>query len=359
MAHYTRRYMGAVTVQAFADEEPPRTADDVLSLAEPGTRSPWLHLAFFWGPRRRPEDARLRTFRSSLALLMPLLAQRRRLDSAPHYLGDVPVPDLARPESEIDEPELGRLLRRLLDRAALEVGGNRGAVLLPGQDSRELTLLPGTFFGPLVIDKKSLSGMDLRFRLLETRRPYRSGDVRKDPQPFPIFRDTRSHLSAPLLIGGTAIGALVVESDEPEAFVPEQEGRLMQFADTAAALVAKARRYGETLTHDPAYTLHLFGLSPEVLGRAHGVASDDAPVLITGESGTGKEMLARYIHRVSARAEQAFGVGEGAEGTLFVDDVDGLLFDAQERLADRIASRRETRVIAASCGGKLAPTLSR
>lgn len=44
----------------------------------------------------------------------------------------------------------------------------------------------------------------------------------------------------------------------------------------------------------------------QVLLRAHNVAQVDSTVLLTGESGTGKEILAKYIHRHSKRAEEAF-----------------------------------------------------
>jgi transcriptional regulator with GAF, ATPase, and Fis domain len=44
----------------------------------------------------------------------------------------------------------------------------------------------------------------------------------------------------------------------------------------------------------------------EVLKRAAQVAETDTTVLLTGESGTGKEVIARFIHRASARSQGPF-----------------------------------------------------
>ncbi len=44
----------------------------------------------------------------------------------------------------------------------------------------------------------------------------------------------------------------------------------------------------------------------QVIALADQIATSDASVLITGESGTGKEIMARHVHRKSARASKSF-----------------------------------------------------
>ena len=115
-----------------------------------------------------------------------------------------------------------------------------------------------------------------------------------------------------------------------------------------------------------------------VLERIEKVAPTDARVLITGENGTGKELVARAIHRLSARAERPFievncaaipseliesalfghmkgsftgavadraGKFEQADtGTLFLDEVGDMSPDAQAKVLRALEQGVVTRV---------------
>jgi transcriptional regulator with GAF, ATPase, and Fis domain len=150
--------------------------------------------------------------------------------------------------------------------------------------------------------------------------------------------------------------------------------------------VDKASRFEEIVGASPTLAA--------VLSRVSKVASSDSTALITGETGTGKELLARAIHRRSARASRAFiavncaaiprdliaselfghekGAFTGAAqrrlgrfelangGTIFLDEVGELSSETQvaflrvlqerefERLGGRDRIRVDVRVIAAT-----------
>ena len=84
---------------------------------------------------------------------------------------------------------------------------------------------------------------------------------------------------------------LTVRKAEEREHLREEVGRLR-------SEVRADRRFGEIVARSPAMVRAL-----EVAGK---VARHPSPVLISGASGTGKELVARLIHRESARADKAF-----------------------------------------------------
>jgi two-component system nitrogen regulation response regulator NtrX len=148
-----------------------------------------------------------------------------------------------------------------------------------------------------------------------------------------------------------------------------------------ALTTSKLRREVDRLRADSTQRYDMIGESP-VMRRLYAEIEKVAPtrgrVLITGESGTGKELIARAVHRLSPRKDQAFvkvncaaiptelieselfGYEKGAftgavgrkkglfeqasGGTLFLDEIGDMSLDAQAKVLRALQSGEITRV---------------
>jgi len=134
----------------------------------------------------------------------------------------------------------------------------------------------------------------------------------------------RSLCSVPLMLGDRILGTMLLGTTGENAYSRDEGEYLQQVANQIAAALHNAGSRGEvgqaagrviseerprkSGIRDQSRLDEIVGKSPalkRVLDYAAVVAGTDATVLITGETGTGKERVARAIHLMSQRRDNA------------------------------------------------------
>ena len=129
-----------------------------------------------------------------------------------------------------------------------------------------------------------------------------------------LARNIRGVLAVPLEVFDRVIGVIYLESADPESRFDEDHLQLLTGIGSIAAPALDSARRMENLEEENrrlqaeiSVEHNMVGESPrmrEVYQFINRAAPKDSTVLIFGESGTGKELVARAIHRGSARANK-------------------------------------------------------
>ncbi|MBI2893229.1 MAG: sigma 54-interacting transcriptional regulator [Deltaproteobacteria bacterium] len=229
-----------------------------------------------------------------------------------------PIPNVAKCPEPLEQP-LPRLLEKVLARALLVTASESGAILIVDEDTGDLAIECSALRGELLAEpppRLLLRGArtpSIGFRTVDERQPVLCEDVHLERCALPIFRDSHSHLSAPIVSGGRVLGVIATESPRAAAHGPEAARALEELCAEVAVGVRRSllQRDSSQRAGARGRGIMFCGISPaweEAERRMERAADTNATVLLRGESGTGKELAAHAIHFMSRRARSRFVV---------------------------------------------------
>jgi Nif-specific regulatory protein len=209
------------------------------------------------------------------------------------------------------------LQRKLLQLILEEIPAERGAVLLAGEGPEEFASVFHWNTG--MPDRPMQVSSVVVDRTMRKAVSLLSNDVLQDPALLSetmLKGQVRSLLAVPLIAFEKTLGVIYLDSQNPQTSFEEQDLQLLTAIAGVAATAIENALCLEKLEHENHRLKTQINIEHDMVGNSSRMrqvfefiskaAPSHSTVLVRGESGTGKELVARAIHRNSARAARPF-----------------------------------------------------
>jgi PAS domain S-box-containing protein len=135
------------------------------------------------------------------------------------------------------------LAQTIVEIVQQEFGQSNCSLLVVKKDSNELMRLiaSGSYADLVKYQNLALDGPGLIPLAIRTNKVVNVGDVHSAPDYVPGWEAAQSELAIPLKVGSDVIGAIDVQSSQPNAFSPDDERLMTVFAERAALALEHSR----------------------------------------------------------------------------------------------------------------------